>query len=49
MADMDPILYPIAALSVVYLVMIGFIHWKRTNSDKWQNVLRSVGIPKQTK
>lgn len=44
MADLDPILYPAAALAVVYLLVMGFIHWKRNNPDKWQRVLGSTGL-----
>ncbi len=47
-ANIDPILYTLATASVVYLLILGFLHWKRNNSDKWQRIVVSTGIPKLT-
>ena len=47
-ANIDPILYTLATASVVYLLILGIIHWKRNNPDKWQRIVISTGIPKLT-
>lgn len=42
-ADLDPILYPLAALSAAYLLIMGALYWIRNNPDKWQRVLLNSG------
>lgn len=45
-ANIDPILYPLAAICVGYLLIYGFIHWKRNHPDQWQRIVNATGIPK---
>lgn len=47
-ANIDPILYVLAAISVTYLLIYGLTTWKRNNPDKWQRIVVSTGIPKLT-
>lgn len=45
-ANIDPILYTLAAFSVTYLLIYGFFRWKHNNPDKWQPIVDATGIPK---
>ena len=43
-ADLDPVLYPAAAIAILYLLGYGLITWKRNNPDKWQMMLSRTGL-----
>lgn len=45
-ANIDPILYTLAAISVTYLALYGLITWIRNNPDKTQRIINATGIPK---
>lgn len=45
-ANIDPILYPLAALSVTYLLFMGIRYWINNNPDKMQRIITASGIPK---
>lgn len=44
--NIDIIIYPLAVLSVVYLLALGIVFWIQNHPDKMQRIITASGIPK---
>lgn len=45
-ANIDPILYVLAAISVTYLLIYGLFTWSRNHPDQRQRIINATRIPK---
>jgi nicotinamide riboside transporter PnuC len=45
-ANIDPILYVLAAISVTYLALYGLFTWSRNHPDQRQRIINATGLPK---
>jgi len=44
--NIDIIIYPLAVISVVYLLLMGIVYWIRNHPDQMQRIINATGIPK---